>query len=663
VSAPAGPDRFDEAVAAYEEAVEAGAPLSRADLLARYPEAAPALREYFSNHDFAASMGASLRLTFGSLPLAFGRYQLQAVIGRGGMGVVFRALDTTLKRTVALKTIDRPLASALDMARFRVEAETAATLRHPNIVPVHDVGVHEGQPYYTMALVEGSSVHAALPSFAGQPRRAAALIATVAEAIHDAHRAGVIHRDLKPGNILLDAAGAPLVTDFGLAKKLGSEPLTADGSVFGTAEYMAPEQAAGRPGQVGVAADVYALGAILFELLAGRPPIAGATPAETLRLIAVQEPRFPREGPRVDPELAAVCLAALRKEPAARYATADALAEDLRRWLAGAPVRARKVSRPHQLWRLARRHPSPVAISLLAAALGVSGFYLAALNAGRRREILEANLYTARQVGREFLERIQLWGEHVSAAAREPELVAQLARWQSTMAARPRPFATMPASPEQRALQAHCERLHRANDPTFENWNLLDATGTMVARTPADQVIGGSFPTRDYFKGTLAHRGRPGLAAIHVSRVYRSAADGRYKFDISTPVLDPAGALVGVLAVSVTTGPNMGLPHLHDERRKAVLLAPADGDRGTGYVVIMHPAYAHGAEAVALQRPLIPAVFPRSCEAELSPEVLDRATSRRLDYGAGPAFTGRWLAGLAPVGNTGFVVVIQREDI
>ena len=663
--------RLDEAVAAYEEAREAGSPLGRDELVARYPDIAPALDEWFSNHNFAAGMGASLRMAFGTLPAQLGRYHLEGVLGRGGMGVVFRARDTTLKRTVALKTLDRLLATALDLARFRSEAETAASLAHPNIVPVLDVGVHEGQPYYTMALVEGSNLQeaAAAGAFTRDPRGAARLLATAAEAVDEAHRAGVIHRDLKPANILLDRAGRPLITDFGLAKQVDAgDGLTGEGDVFGTAEFMAPEQAAGTPGKVGVPADVYSLGAILYLLLTGKPPLTGASRAETLRLVQTAEVPFPCHpgGARVDGELAAICLKALSKEARARYAGAGALAADLRRWLAGEPVAARRASAARRGWRVVRRHPSHAVIAALLAGLAVAAVSVAAARAGRRREILDSNLYTARQVGREFLERMQHWGGSVARAARDPRLVALLEAWERARATRtppPRGFVEVAAFAEQRGLQAHCERLHDPGDPSFENWNVLDAEGTMLARTPRHPIVGTSFRGRDYFRGTLAHTRAQGLAAVHVSRVYRSQADGFYKFDVSVPVVSGGGdgRLLGVLAVSVTTGPNMGLPHLHDERRKAVLLAPSEAADGR-HVVLMHPAYAPREQAIELDRAVIPLAVGRSCEGELSAASLDRAVARRLDYGAGPAFTGAWLAGLAPVGNTGFVVVIQRPQ-
>ena len=323
-----------------------------------------------------------------------------------------------------------------------------------------------------------------------------------------------------------------------------------------------------------------------------------------------------------------------------------------------------------------RRHPSRALIALLMAAVAGSALYLVAARSGRRQEILESNLYTARQVGRELLERLHHWGERVAAAAASEELADRMVAWQgATDEAPPSGHRAFLAVPEQRALQAFCERLASVRDPALENWYLLDASGAIVARTPAHTVIGESFVDRDYFVGTRAHPGRQGIASVHVSRVYRSRADGLYKFNVSAPVTDARGRGLGVLSVSVTTGPDMGLVHLHDQRRKAMLLAPLDAPPGPSgaaaadgagvgrFIILLHPAYAPRAPAIEIDRSIARLSFPRGCEGELSAATLDRAVSRRLDYRGGPAFAGRWLAGLAPVGNTGFVVVIQQPDL
>jgi serine/threonine protein kinase len=280
------------------------------------------------------------------LPRSFGAYELIAELGRGGMGVVYRASQPSLGRTVALKAILRgELASAADVARFRAEAEAAARLDHPHIVPVHEVGEHEGQPYFTMKLIEGTTLSALLSGGPLPPRRAAGILAPVCRAIHHAHRHGVLHRDLKPSNILIDQGGKPHVTDFGLAKRLSAkESLTRSGAVLGTPCYMAPEQAAGRNAP-SPAADIYSLGAILYQMLTGRPPFLAASPLETVLQVIGEEPLPPRLlNPQADRDLEMIALKCLQKPAELRYASAAALAEDLEAYLASEPIAARSGS-------------------------------------------------------------------------------------------------------------------------------------------------------------------------------------------------------------------------------------------------------------------------------------------------------------------------------
>lgn len=275
---------------------------------------------------------------------AFGDYELFDELGRGGMGVVYRARQLSLDRVVALKMIRRgDLASDADLARFRAESLAAAQLDHPHIVPVYEVGEVDGNPYFTMKYVEGTTLARRLASGPLPPREAAALLAPVCRAIHYAHERHVLHRDLKPSNILLDTEGRPLVTDFGLAKRIASETqLTNTGAVLGTPCYMAPEQAAGSRGLVGPASDVYSLGAVLYELLTGRPPFQAATAMETVLLVLEQEPVPPHVvQPRADRELEMVALKCLQKPVDLRYPSAAALADDLERYLANEPVSAR----------------------------------------------------------------------------------------------------------------------------------------------------------------------------------------------------------------------------------------------------------------------------------------------------------------------------------
>jgi serine/threonine-protein kinase len=286
----------------------------------------------------------------GFLPRRFGDYELLDEIGRGGMGVVYKAVHRTLKRTVALKMILRgELASREELDRFRTEAEAVARLDHPNIVPIYEVGEHNNQPYFGMKFIDGCCL-AQQPST--DPRSAAELMVKVARAVHHAHQRGVLHRDLKPGNILLDKTGEPYVSDFGLARPAdGSRQLTQSGAVVGTPSYMAPEQAEGNKGTVTPATDVYGLGAVLYERLTGQPPFKGETPQDTVQEVLNREPVPPRELNRnIDRDLEAVCLKCLDKNPEKRYASADELADDLERWLRKEPTWTRPQGLLNRMW-------------------------------------------------------------------------------------------------------------------------------------------------------------------------------------------------------------------------------------------------------------------------------------------------------------------------
>src|SRR5438874_5555584 len=298
----------------------------------------------------------------------FGDYELIEEIARGGMGVVYKARQIKLNRMVAVKMIlAGQLASQADVQRFRAEAEAAAHLNHRNIVAIHETGQFDGQDFFSMDYVQGQN----LAEFVGQkplpPKQAANYLKTIAEAIQYAHEHGILHRDLKPSNILIDDAGQPRITDFGLAKRLGlgSELLTIDpqltlsGQVLGSPNFMPPEQAAGKRGQIGPAADVYALGAILYFMLTARPPFAAESLTETLQQVANMDPPQPRLlNPSVSRDLETICLKCLEKDSRKRYCTAQDLAEDLGRLLRAEPIRARPVGQTEKAWRWCQRKPA-----------------------------------------------------------------------------------------------------------------------------------------------------------------------------------------------------------------------------------------------------------------------------------------------------------------
>ena len=336
-----------------------------------------------------------------------GPYEVQDELGKGGMGVVYRARHTALNRTVALKMIlGGPGMGAAHVERFRVEAEAVARLQHPGIVQVYDVGDHHGQPYMAMELIDGGSLAAKLDGKPQNPRFSAQTAETLCRAMAVAHQFNVVHRDLKPHNILLTRDGQPKITDFGLAKdmdRLSSN--TRAGSILGTPSYMAPEQAAGRVADIGPGTDVYALGAILYEMLTGRPPFRGESPIDTIRLVLDGEVTSPRQlVPSVPRDLDTICLKALQKPVHRRYLTAEAMAEDLRRFLDGEPIQARPIGPVERTIKLIRRRPtaaSLVAASVLAfvAFLALAGLSYravqreaaAAKEAGQRAEEERAN--------------------------------------------------------------------------------------------------------------------------------------------------------------------------------------------------------------------------------------------------------------------------------
>jgi len=402
-------------------------------------------------------------------------YEILAELGRGGMGVVYLARQISLNRQVALKMIlNGTLADAKARARFHIEAQAVARLQHPNIVRIHAVGEHEGRVFFTLEYLEGGNLQQARGGMPQPEAEAARLVETLARAVHHIHENGILHRDLKPTNILLAPDGTPKITDFGLAKLQDAEGgPTRTEALIGTPSYMSPEQAAGNTRQIGVPADVYALGIILYELLTGRVPFYGTTVLQTLEQVRTQEPAPPRRfRGRVARDLETICLRCLEKEPGKRYLSAAALADDLHRFLEGQPIAARPVPAWQRLGRWARRRPALVAsflgmVALVGALLaGWSYFGVAEQLAGhqaeekyqkflhRRNEALFYGLLTSDQgevlLGGEAAAHLQT----AAAAAREALALAGLA-----VASAAAPGDPLPAGPHQDEMTADCYAL------------------------------------------------------------------------------------------------------------------------------------------------------------------------------------------------------------
>lgn len=404
-------DRIDELMLRWEAARQQGTRLSAEEVCGSTPSCLEEIRERIrAVEEMEAILGMSKTHTTPhahtrpdhSLPAIPG-YAVIRVIDEGGMGVVYEARQDGLGRRVAIKMVSRPRQAAVALARFKAEAEAAARLQHPNFIQVYEVGESGERPYFSMEYVDGGSLAQRL---AGKPldaRRAAELAETLAHAIQAAHERGIVHRDLKPPNIMFTAEGVLKIADFGLAKRMdGVADHTQTGEVLGTPSYMAPEQAEGRRKEIGPATDVYALGAVLYEMLTGRPPFKGGTPLESLRQVTTHEPTPPSAlSPAVPRDLEAICLKCLEKAPARRYASARELAKDLRRFLDGLPVLASPGGVVRRTWKWLRRRPRGVAVGVIvlaAAALLLWSLFTPIREERRRRQLAEKQAPFAREI-------------------------------------------------------------------------------------------------------------------------------------------------------------------------------------------------------------------------------------------------------------------------
>jgi serine/threonine-protein kinase len=686
-------ERLGDAIAEYLQAADSGRPLDRTEFLSRYPDLERELSEFFDNHEEARRLSQPLRdLALsgesGWQGRSFGPYEILGVIGQGGMGVIYRARHKELNLIVALKMIRTGrLATKEDIERFRREAKAAASLNHPNIVRMYEFGDIEGRQFYTMELIEGETLDRVDRDFYSMPRDAANLLALVARAVHHAHQRRIIHRDLKPTNILVDEAGQPHITDFGLAIQAESgDPLTESQILLGTLPYMAPERLSGKEQPLTTAVDTWALGVILYELLTGKRPFEGKNQIDTLERIRSQNPSPIRaQNFRVPRDLEAVVLKCLEKEPERRYGSTLGLARDLERLLKGEPIEARPVHRVVRAWSWCRRNPAGAGLAAAAALFLVSfslgtAFYGAQQNA-RRAGIINELVYTARFVSEVVRTRFEEWGKGVTRAAQDPELLGIMAKWSKAVRERPDPaqLRNLLEGPEQEEIQKVCERLHQASqgDPAYEDWFVVDERGTLVARTPKPVNLGETYESRDYFKGMRAHLAVGNAGSAHISAAFRAAVDGHAKFVVCRPI-QQEGRFLGMIAMAMGTHRTMGIPNLHDGDRNVVVIAPWDPSRRAkdpepiwpsppNYVLFLHPGYKNSSEPpVAIQIPELPAGGVRKCPEDLlaseSAKAWGIAEFSDPFAAQNPAYAGHWLAGMAPVGNTGFLVLVQQRD-
>ena len=488
--------RFERILADYLHAVEAGQSPDRGALLAQHPDLAGELGEFFRNHDAVERIAKPIReepalpetldgfrsaeeetdIVVAPMVRYFGDYELLGEIARGGMGVVFKARQVSLNRVVALKMILRgELATPADVLRFRAEAEAAGRLDHPGVVPIYEVGEHQGQHYFSMKLIDGGSLAQLMPELRKDAKAVARLMASTARAVHHAHQHGVLHRDLKPANILVDAKCEPHVTDFGLAKRVeGDSNITQSGVIVGTPSYMAPEQATGKKGLT-TAADVYSLGAILYELLTGKPPFKGETPLETLMQVMEREPAKPRTlNPRADRELETIAMKCLEKEPTRRYASVEALADDLERWITGRPIQARPTTPVERVVKWAKRQPLLAGAAGVAASAAIGLLILSGIlwrNAELRAEAVQ-------NLGQAKAELVVVGGEKEKAEKEKAEATAladeqrNLANEQAALAKRQKELADK--------VEVEVKRLHGQADTARKE---LDTARVSAART------------------------------------------------------------------------------------------------------------------------------------------------------------------------------------
>jgi eukaryotic-like serine/threonine-protein kinase len=602
----------------------------------------------------------------------FGDYALVRELAQGGTGVVYLARQNSLERLVALKMLTGgALASDAEMRRIHHEARIAASLKHPNIVPIYEVGVHEEIAYFTMPLMEGGSLAQQMPRFHGRFRAAAQLLETISRAVHHGHQRGILHQDLKPANVLLDAAGAPYVADFGLARALDSEAqVTQTGSVEGTLSYMPLEQACPGDSPLTVAVDVYSLGVILYELLTGRLPFEAESFEMLLARLREGRPLAPRAiDPRIPRSLEAICLECLEQEPTRRYGSAAELADELKRFLEDMPVLAMPVSPPARAWMWCLRQPLEAGLlatliwALLVATVGTFRM-VRELEEMLRDAVLEKNVFEAPRIAQGMIYNLEKLGKQVEAMATEKALVEAL------------------EAQDERALEEFCRTRYELYEKEmrrppalpigtpFERIFIENRSGYTHGRWPAPGIAGSEFLHREYFwrhyfKGAQELAQTKELKA-YISRAYVSESHYRVTFALSVPVYGKNGEWLGVLSATVASNSTLGeLPNNEpgSSNHTVTLVALLDRRRNQDlppdyqYVVLIHDQLERGAELFLdedLGKQIARSLPPK-------PRPPPRQGTVLVNY-RDPVSREPELAAFAPVGDTSFVVISQTRE-